>query len=229
MGYYSRHAIFLKDNDIQKLKTIQKYLEDKDISFLIRKQTVYLENGESLRVSCISDVNWNSGMGYKWYDFDYDMKDISELFNNQFPDTEILVYEKTEDGFELLHTFLNGERLRCDDVIHYQKGLEKVCNSLNKRVSKNSMPYYTIISVARHPTVAFHGGAFTFIGYIVFELYEDHWRFHLTPPLIGHGCQNYNFLPNRIKAMQLLNDYLLTIRDAGKLAEIALPRPKRHL
>lgn len=52
MGYYSRHAIFLKDDDIQKLKTIQKYLEDKDISFLIRKQTVYLENGESLRVSC---------------------------------------------------------------------------------------------------------------------------------------------------------------------------------
>lgn len=153
----------------------------------------------------------------------------SEQFNNQFPDTEILVYEKTEDGFELLHTFLNGERLRCDDVIHYQKELEKVCNSLNKRASKHSMPYYTIISVARHPTVAFHGGAFTFIGYIVFELYEDHWRFHLTPPLIGHGCQNYNFLPNRIKAMQLLNDYLLTIRDAGKLAEIALPRPKRHL
>ncbi len=45
MGYYSRHAIFLMDNDIQKLKTIQNLLEDKDIYFVIRKQTVYLENG----------------------------------------------------------------------------------------------------------------------------------------------------------------------------------------
>ena len=62
MGYYSRHAIFLMDNDIQKLKTIQKLLEDKDIYFVIRKQTVYLENGEPLRIPCISDVNWNSGM-----------------------------------------------------------------------------------------------------------------------------------------------------------------------
>jgi len=28
MGYYSRHAIFLMDNDIQKLKTIQKLPAD---------------------------------------------------------------------------------------------------------------------------------------------------------------------------------------------------------
>ena len=151
MGYYSRHAIFLMDNDIQKLKTIQKLLEDKDIYFVIRKQTVYLENGEPLRIPCISDVNWNSGMGYKWYDFDYDMQAVSELFNEQFPDVQILVYEKTEDEFEILHTFLAGERLHYDDVIHYQKELEKVCKSLNSlpdsllQSCKHSQPSYNCI------------------------------------------------------------------------------------
>ena len=228
MGYYSRHAIFLMDNDIQKLKTIQKLLEDKDIYFVIRKQTVYLETGEPLRIPCISDVNWNSGMGYKWYDFDYDMQAVSELFNEQFPDVQILVYEKTEDEFEILHTFLAGERLHYDDVIHYQKELEKVCKSLNKRGTHYRIPYYKVASIAHHPTIVFHGGAYTFIGYIVFELYEDCWRFSLNTPRVGHGCQNYNFLPERIKAMQLLNEYLLSIRDAGKLREVAIPRPRRQ-
>ena len=222
MGYYSRHAIFLQDNDRQKLTAIQKLLEDKDIHFIIRKQTVYLENGEALKVPCISDVKWNSGMGYKWYDFDYDMQAVSEQFNEQYPDVKILAYEKTGDGFELLHTFLNGEKLHYDDVIHYEKELEKVCKSLNSRSSHHGLHYYKIVNVAHHPTIAFHGGAYTFIGYNVLELYEDLWHFHLTPPFVGHGCQNYNFLQGRIKAMQILNDYLIAKRDAGKLTETAL-------
>lgn len=228
MGYYSRHAIFLMDNDVRKLKTIQKLLEDKDIFFLIRQQTVYLENGEPRRVSCISDVNWNSGMGYKWYDFDYDMSAVSEEFNKQFPDIQILIYEKTEDNFEVLHTYLSGERLHYDDVIHYQKELEKVCNSLNTWANRHNLQYYRIVNVAHHPTVVYHGGAYTFIGYMVFELYEVNWRFNLKPPRLGHGCQNYDFLPDRIKAMQLLNDYLLSIRDAGELREVAIPRLGRR-
>lgn len=229
MGYYSRHAIFLQDNDFQKLTTIQKFLEDRDIHFIIRKQTVYLENGEPLRVPCISDVNWNSGMGCKWYDLDNDMQAISELFNEQYPDSKIQLYEKTENGFEFFHAYLNGENLYDDEIIHYRKELEKVCKSLNTRASRHRLHFYKIVSVAHHPTIAFHGGAYTFIGYNVFELYEDLWRFHLPPPFVGHSCQNYNCLPGRIKAMQVLNEYLIAIRDAGKLAEAAIPRHGRHL
>ena len=69
MGYYSRHSIFLKDNDRQKLELIQKLLEEEDSAFDIREETVYLYDGESITVPCVSDENWNSGLGYKWYDF----------------------------------------------------------------------------------------------------------------------------------------------------------------
>ena len=74
MGYYSRHSIFLKDNDRQKLTLIQKLLEEENVAFDIREETVYLYDGVSITVPCVSDENWNSGFGYKWYDFEYDMK-----------------------------------------------------------------------------------------------------------------------------------------------------------
>lgn len=46
MGYYSRHSIFLKDNDRQKLALIQKLLEEEDVGFDIREEMVYLYDGE---------------------------------------------------------------------------------------------------------------------------------------------------------------------------------------
>lgn len=228
MGYYSIHAIFLKDNDIQKLKLIQALLEAEGITFLIRKQRVYSLDGESIKVPCISDVNWNCRFGYKWYDFRYDMEKVSEKFNAQYPDDDIYVYEKTEDCFEILHTISAGELLHSDEIIHYWRELEKVCKSLNNRRVGHRMPLYKIINVASHPTIAFQGGAYTFIGYNVYELHESNWRYYMDPLTIGSGCRNYNFLPDRIKALQLLNDYLLTVRNAGQLAQVAIPRPKRR-
>ena len=73
MGYYSRHSIFLKDNDSQKLELIQRLLGEEDVAFDIREETVYPYDGEALIVPCVSDENWNSGFGYKWYDFEYDI------------------------------------------------------------------------------------------------------------------------------------------------------------
>ena len=94
MGYYSRHSIFLQKPDMQKLKLIQSLLEEKDISFLIRKKKVYLFNGECLHVLCVCDVNWNAGLGYMWYDFNGDMEYVSEHFNQQYPGEIINVYVK---------------------------------------------------------------------------------------------------------------------------------------
>ena len=55
MGYYSRHSIFLLDNDRQKLELIQKLLGEEDVAFDIREETVYLYDGEALTVLCVSD------------------------------------------------------------------------------------------------------------------------------------------------------------------------------
>ena len=104
MGYYSRHSIFLKDNDRQKLELIQKLLEEEDVGFDIREETVYLYDGEAVTMPCVSDENWNSGFGFKWYDFEYDMKKVSEKFNQQYPDEVIMVYVKTEGRIHSLGT-----------------------------------------------------------------------------------------------------------------------------
>ena len=50
MGYYSRHSIFLKDNDKQKLSLIQKLLEEEDVAFDIREEMVYLYDGYSMTI-----------------------------------------------------------------------------------------------------------------------------------------------------------------------------------
>ena len=167
MGYYSRHSIFLKDNDRQKLTLIQKLLEEENVAFDIREETVYLYDGESITVPCVSDENWYSGFGYKWYDFEYDMKKVSEKFNRQYPDEVIEVYVKTEDGFK----------------IH---------------------------------------GAYTFIGYNVFELYSDFNKSFTISRSLGHCSRNYNNIPGRIKALQILYDNLVERRMAGRLREAAL-------
>ena len=137
MGYYSRHSVFLKDNDRQKLSLIQKLLEEEDVAFDIREETVYLYDGESITVPCVSDENWNSGFGYKWYDFEYD-------------------------------------------------------------------------------------GAYTFIGYNVFELYGDFNKSFTISRSLGHCSRNYNNISGRIKALQILYDNLVERRMAGRLREAAL-------
>jgi hypothetical protein len=222
MGYYSRHSIFLLKPDMQKLKLIQDLLEEKDISFLIRKKKVYLFNGETLQIPCVCDVNWNSGLGYIWYDFDSDMEYVSERFNQQYPDETINVYVKTEDGFELLFEFLNGNKKCEEDIVHYQVELGKVCKKLNKRKEKHNLPLYKVIDVAGHPTIVCHYGAYTMIGYNVLEIVGCYWEsYYLTEP-IGYESTNYSNLPDRIKALQILNDDLEERRDNGTLRKAAL-------
>ena len=222
MGYYSRHSVFLKDNDRQKLTLIQKLLEEENVAFDIREETVYLYDGESITVPCVSDENWNSGFGYKWYDFECDMKKVSEKFNRQYPDEVIEVYVKTEDGFEILYDFLDGELRNDIEVVHYQRELEKVCKELNNRCEEDWVPLYQILDVAHHPTILCHYGAYTFIGYNVFELYSDFNKsFTISGPL-GHCSRNYNNIPGRIKALQILYDNLVERRMAGRLREAAL-------
>ena len=222
MGYYSRHSIFLQDNDSQKLDLIKKLLEEEDAAFDIREETVYLYDGESITVPCVSDENWNSGLGYKWYDFEYDMEKVSEKFNQQYPDEVIKVYVKTEDGFEILYEFLDGGQRNEIEVVHYQLELEKVCEELNKKSEKEWVPMYQVLDIAHHPTILCHYGAYTFIGYNVLELYSDYNKSVSVSRSLGHCSRNYNNIPGRIKALQILYDNLVERRMAGKLREAAL-------
>ena len=217
MAYHSRHSIFLHDNDKQKLSFIQSILDEEGLSFVLQKETVYQYDGEPLTIPCISDVNWNDGDGYVWYDFESDMERISEKFNRQYHEDTIIVYVKTEDGFENLYEFQDGSLSSDEEIIHYQVELNKVCERLNQIASKAPLQLYEVIDIAHHPTILFHYGAYTFIGYNIYEIYsQDNQSFEITAT-IAYPSRNYDHLPNRIKAQQILYDNLLERRKMGTL------------
>ena len=216
MAYYSRHSIFLYDNDKQKLLYLQTLIEEEELSFELREETVYQYDGEPLNMLCISDANYGPEIGCSWYWFDHDMERVSEKFNQKYPDDQIAVYVKTEDSYEILYEFHDGVS-NYTDIIHFQPELNKVCEELNQKNAEVSVPLFEVIDIAHHPTVLFHFGAYTFIGYNVFELYSEDNRTYVGVASFGHSSRNYNHLPYRAKAQQILYDYLLEKRKAGKL------------
>ena len=216
MAYYSRHSIFLYDNDKQKLLYLQTLIEEEELSFELREETVYQYDGEPLNMLCISDANYGPEIGCSWYWFDRDMERVSEKFNQKYPDDQIAVYVKTEDGYEILYEFHDGGS-NYTDIIHFQTELNKVCEELNQKNAEVPVPFFEVIDIAHHPTVLFHFGAYTFIGYNVFELYSEDNRTYVGVASFGHSSRNYNHLPYRAKAQQILYDYLLEKRKAGKL------------
>ena len=216
MAYYSRHSIFLYDNDKQKLLYLQTLIEEEELSFELREETVYQYDGEPLNMLCISDANYGPEIGCSWYWFDRDMERVSEKFNQKYPDDQIAVYVKTEDGYEILYEFHDVES-NYTDIIHFQTELNKVCEELNQKNAEVPVPLFEVIDIAHHPTVLFHFGAYTFIGYNVFELYSEDNRTYVGVASFGHSSRNYNHLPYRAKAQQILYDYLLEKRKAGKL------------
>ena len=216
MAYNSRHSIFLRSNDKQKLLFLKSLLDEEDLCFVLQKETVYQYDGEPLTVLCISDINWNYGDGYVWYNFETDMERISEKFNHHYPDDVISIYVKTEDGFENLYEFHDGG-VRNTDIIHYQVELNKVCEELNQISSKERLPLFEVIDIANHPTILFHYGAYTFIGYNIFEIYSDCCQYFKTEIPIGSPIRNYDHTPFRIKALQILYNNLLERRKTGNL------------
>lgn len=216
MAYNSRHSIFLYSNDKQKLLFLKSLLDEEDLCFVLQKETVYQYDGESLTVLCISDINWNYGDGYVWYNFETDMERISEKFNHRYPDDVISIYVKTEDGFENLYEFHDGG-VRNTDIIHYQAELNKVCEELNQNAPEAPLPLYEVIDIADHPTVLFHYGAYTFIGYNIFEIYSECCQYFKTEIPIGSPIRNYDHTPFRIKALQILYNNLLERRKTRNL------------
>ena len=216
MAYYSRHSIFLYDNDKQKLFYLQSLIVEEKLSFELREEIVYQYDGEPLNMLCISDANYGPEIGCSWYWFDRDMERVSEKFNQKYPDDQIAVYVKTEDGYEILYEFHDGGS-NYTDIIHFQTELNKVCEELNQKNAEVPVPLFEVIDIAHHPTVLFHFGAYTFIGYNVFELYSEDNRTYVGVASFGHSSRNYNHLPYRAKAQQILYDYLLEKRKAGKL------------
>lgn len=55
--------------------------------------------------------------------------------------------------------------------------------------------------------------------YSVFELYSEDNRTYGPVASLGHSSRNYNHLPYRAKAQQILYAHLLEIRKAGKLRQ----------
>ena len=216
MAYNSRHSIFLHNNDKQKLLFLKSLLDEEDLFFVLQEETVYQYDGEPLTVPCISDINWNYGDGYVWHDFETDMERISEKFNRQYPDDVISIYVKTEDGFENLYEFHDGG-VRNTDIIHYQAELNKVCEELNKNAPEAPLPLYEVIDIADHPTVLFHYGAYTFIGYNIFEIYSECCQYFKTEIPIGSPIRNYDHTTFRIKALQILYNNLQERRKTGNL------------
>ena len=216
MAYYSRHSIFLYDNDKQKLLYLQTLIEEEELSFELREETVYQYDGEPLNMLCISDANYGPEIGCSWYWFDHDMERVSEKFNQKYPDDQIAVYVKTEDGYEILYEFHDGVS-NYTDIIHFQLELIKVCEELNQITSKEQLPLFEVVTIANHPTILFHYGAFTFIGYNVIELYGDFDQHFGLTISYGDSGRNYNNLPERIEAQQILYDNLLERRKAGYL------------
>ena len=130
MAYYSRHSIFLYDNDKQKLFYLQSLIEEEKLSFELREEIVYQYDGEPLNMLCISDANYGPEIGCAWYSFYDDMERVSEKFNQRYPDDRIAVYVKTEDSYEILYEFHDGVS-NYTDIIHFQTELNKVCEELN--------------------------------------------------------------------------------------------------
>ena len=146
------------------------------------------------------------------------MERISEQFNQKYPNDVISVYVKTEDGFENLYEFRDGS-LSCDeDIIHYQTELQKVCEELNHMASETPLRLYEVIDIANHPTIVFHSGAYTFIGYNIYEIYSRNNYSFDTTAVIAFPSRNYDSLPYRIKAQQILYNNLLERRAAGTLS-----------
>lgn len=216
MAYNSRHSIFLRSNDKQKLLFLKSLLDEENLCFVLQKETVYQYDGEPLTVLCISDINWNYGDGYVWYNIETDMERISEKFNHRYPDDVISIYVKTEDGFENLYEFHDGG-VRNTDIIHYQAELNKVCEELNQNAPEASLPLYEVIDIADHPTVLFHYGAYTFIGYNIFEIYSECCQYFKTEIPIGSPIRNYDHTTFRIKALQILYNNLQERRKTGNL------------
>ena len=165
---------------------------------------------------CISDANYGPEIGCSWYWFDHDMERVSEKFNQKYPDDQIAVYVKTEDGYEILYEFHDGVS-NYTDIIHFQLELIKVCEELNQITSKEQLPLFEVVTIANHPTILFHYGAFTFIGYNVIELYGDFDQHFGLTISYGDSGRNYNNLPERIEAQQILYDNLPERRKAGYL------------
>lgn len=215
MGYYVQHKIYLKDKSRDKLELLQDLLEQYNEGMTIETDIVYDDDGESVETLCLSDATSNFGLGTTWYPFERNMEDISELFNEKYPDETIYVYTKSEDGFEETYRFEDGG-YDSHRVTHFRQELDKVCKNLNAKGDSACGGLFSVRKIAGHPTVRFHDGAYTVIDWNYFELYGQSYNGSYTtesPKTIHHSSRNYNSLEDRARAMKILYDYIVKHRS----------------
>ena len=221
MGYYMRHTIYLQDSNEEKLIYITELLHQQEVEFIITEETVFDDNGEPISVRCVSDANWNCGSGYKWPDLDYNMQQVSEHFNQKYPDEEIRMYIRTEDNYEATLAFLNGSQIRESKIYHYRNELDSICLELEEKQSVEYFELYKVHIIHQRPIVLHHDGAYVMIGFNVFELFKNRFKRQYTtiPPEPHHGHWNYNNLEFKIQAQQVLFNLLSNLRANGGLTE----------
>lgn len=215
MSYYVKHKFYFENNCREKLELLQNLLREYFDGMEIKMDTVYDDDGEPKKVLCLSDECWNCGSGTTWYTFETNVADISLAFNEMYQGEIIYAYTKSEDGFEDTYGFKDGDYNR-SKVIHYRKELRKVCNKLNSKKNKASRGLYEVHMIAGHPTVRFHDGAYTMIGWNYFELFDTCFSggySTVAPDAMYHPSRNYNSMEGRSRAMKLLYDYIVQHRS----------------
>ena len=73
--------------------------------------------------------------------------------------------------------------------------------------SEMTLQLYEVIDIANHPTIVFHYGAYTFIGYNIYEIYShDNYSFDIAA-VIAFPSRNYDSLPLELN----LSRFFMTI------------------
>ena len=145
------------------------------------------------------------------------MESISDQYSMEFsPDDSIHVYTKTEDNYECLYEFCNGD-YRWQQIYHYRKELEKVTAYLNDCRPELVWLFFEVFEVYNHPVVKYHYGAFVYLGFNVYEIHSIYNQDYQIEVPVGHPCFHYDNIPERIRAEKCLHDYLVLRRSIGML------------
>jgi len=224
MGYYTRHSVYLEVFDEYKMNKLDRLLRERDVWLSDNVEDIFQSDGEPLTVRCLSDIGWNSGFGLKWYDFDTDLERVSEEFAKEFPNDEIVVYAKGEDGNETEYRFLDGQMIDRSVIVHYSDILGQVCGVLNEMKPESTPPLGEVFMVPSAisdkpdgpygwPVVLHNHGAFVNIKYNVFELLHtaDGYRYKGVP--YDYGCRHFECIPGKIRALKSLFDELIKRRN----------------
>lgn len=142
------------------------------------------------------------------------------------PETGSFETERLDGMLELVS--LNGNVVRDDNgqLFHHTHALFSFKKDGQHGMAGGHLKATTVLYTAEielRPTVGGaigrKFGAYTFIGYNIYEIYSRNNYSFDTTAVIAFPGRNYDSLPHRIKAQQILYDNLLERRATGTLSQ----------